>query len=66
MKLSTLTYLGTLKKTDIYMYKRLIRLNMGDKIDKILSLADELTLSQLVYVTSRLQVWCAINKEVKK
>jgi len=36
---------------------------MEDKIETILTLAEKLTLSQLYYVTARLQAWCDCNKE---
>lgn len=35
---------------------------MADKIDQILALAEELTISQLFYVTRRLQDWCDCNR----
>ena len=38
---------------------------MEDKIDTILGLAEELTLSQLFYVTARLQAWGDANKVYK-
>ena len=37
---------------------------MGDKIDQILALAEDLTLSQLFYVTHRLQAWVDCNKKM--